>query len=498
MIKLAGLLVAAAILLLQVGTTNAQDLAYCKKYKTDEVNFSEQVRVAPDGNLLLLTTIRRPNSLGQTIRDILLIKTKPDGDTLWTKHIGLDDRSELGRDFEILANGNILISGSSSYDMCEKVKGLLLCTDSAGNLLWDRYYGNETDVWAFTSMKVIDDGIIITGTVSHEGNSDALVLKTNLGGDSLWSSVTGGSEYDDAWDVEAADDGYLFTGGTYSFADGAFDDAWIVKLDAEGSFLWRKTFGTSGRVDWAWSFVPSRNTLGAIDGYVFTGIKNAGEDGTPGSLYGDVHFVKVGLDGTLIWDKSLTTPSGEMRREGTDIIATSDGGYAIGGYGIYRNGTTGQLTSGLYFIKTDAEGNTEYEILTDSITDSFIPRALIEGPDSSIYITGTKAAGIAGDLEVFLVRIRPGVSTAIEEASDNVPVIVYPNPANEVVVIHSAADKPVKRVDVLGIDGRLLNTIPVRNNDDIIIPVTGFSGTTILLRICNKEGYCYYKKVVVR
>jgi len=465
----------------------------------DEVNFSEQVRVAGDGNLLLLATVRRPNSLGQTIRDLLLLKTKPDGDTLWTKYIGKDDQSETGRDFEILADGNLLIVGSSAYDMGTKVKGFLFCTDSTGNLLWDKYYGNGTDIWAFTSMKVTDDGIMLAGTAETAENSDALVLKTNLAGDSLWSSVTGGSEYDDAWDVErTSDGGCLFTGGTYSFADGAFDDAWIVKLDAEGGFLWKKTYGISGKVDWAWSIVPARNSSGAIDGYVFTGIKNSGEEDSPGSLYGDVYLVKVSLDGTLIWDKSLVTPSEEMRREGSDIIVTSDGGYAICGYGLYRNKTTHQITSGLYFIKTDADGNIEYDILTDSITEFFIPKALAEGSDGKFYVTGTVAAGIGSALNVFLACIGSGIPSALESLSDETEITVYPNPASEMIVVHSAVNGLMERVELMDINGRLLTTTSVRNDDHVVIPVAGLSGTTVLLRIYGKTSHCHYHKVVVQ
>ena len=195
--KLTRLIMTGAILAL-TGTTNAQSLDFYKKYKVDEVNLSEQVKVSADSNLLLLGTIRRANSLGQIIRDMLLVKTDLSGDTLWTKYIGLDDRSETGRDFEILDNGNMLITGFSAYDMGSKVKGFLMCVDAGGNLLWDKYYGNETDIYAFTSLKIVEDGVILAGTIDNGDNSDALILKTTMTGDSLWSTTVGGAEYDAA------------------------------------------------------------------------------------------------------------------------------------------------------------------------------------------------------------------------------------------------------------------------------------------------------------
>lgn len=492
MIKITKLITAFVALIMLSGTIHAQDLKFYKKYRANEVNFSEQIRVSHDNKLLLLGTIRRTNSLGQNIRDMLLVKTNFNGDTLWTKYVGLDSRSELGRDFEILPNGNMLLTGYSIYDNGTKVKGFLMCVDTAGSLLWDKYYGSDTAEWAFSSIKVVSDGIVLAGTTGDTDHSDALILKTSMSGDSLWSTTVGGDEYDDAWDVEAAEDGgYLFTGGTYSFADGDFDDAWIVKLDADGNYLWKKTFGLPGRVDWSWAFVPSRNSSGAVDGYVFTGVKNAGEEGTQGSLYGDVHFVKVSLDGDLVWDKSMTTPSGQMRREGTDIIRTIDGGYAICGYRLYAN------KASLYFIKTDGAGNIEYETITDNVAETFLPRALVQVSDSSFYITGTIAAGGAAPLEIFLAHIGPATTTAIEGRSLSESLDIYPNPAKEHIIIHNSSQTAISQIDIMSVDGRRLKTIPVQGKDDLVIPVSAYAGNNIFLRIRNKDGYCYYKKIVV-
>jgi len=487
------MLTAFAALTSLAGTMNAQELKFYKKYRADEVNLSEQLRVSPDNNLVLLGTVRRPNSQGQTIRDMLLVKTKLNGDTLWTKYVGRDERSEAGRDFEILPNGNMLLTGSSASDNGNKIEGFLMCVDTAGNLLWDKYYGSDTTSWGFTSIKVVADGIVLAGTIGEQDSSDALVLKTNMAGDSLWSTTVGGDKYDDAWDVEAAGDGgYLFTGGTYSFATGDFDDAWIVKLDANGQYLWRKTFGLPGRVDWAWAFTPSRNNAGAIDGYVFTGVKNAGEEGTPAALQGDVHFAKVDLAGNLVWDKSLVTPPGKMRREGTDIIRTMDGGYAICAFAIGANNIAP------YFIKTDGAGNIQYEALFDEVTEIFLPKALVQAPDSSFYVTGTLLANPSAPTDMFLAQIgRPATGTGTGRFSVNKSLEVYPNPAKERLVIHGKDLASVSAIDIISIDGKKLETIPIQGDKDLVISVAAYSGQTILLRIQDKNGSSFYKKIVV-
>lgn len=493
MILISRLLAAIAILAFTNSIVFAQELKFYKKYRRDEVNTSEQIRVSRDGNLLLLGTVRRPNSLGQTIRDLLLVKTNLNGDTLWTKHVGRDGRSELGRDFEIRDDGSMLITGYSAYDNGTKVQGFLMCVDAAGNLLWDKYYGNPAVLCAFTSLKIVNDGILLAGTADSSGNSDAFVLKTNPSGDSLWSTTVGGPAYDDAWDVESADDGgYLFAGGTFSYAAGAFDDAWIVKLDADGHFLWRKTFGIPGRVDWAWSFVPSRNSSGLVDGYVFTGVMNAGEEGTAGSLQGDVYLVKVDNNGDVLWDRSLATPAGQLRREGTDIIRTSDGGYALCGFGLSNN------KASLYFVRTDQDGNVVHSMLTNNLPETFLPRALVQAPDSSFYITGTITSGTAAPLEILLARIGPADATAIGEPIPDDLCSVYPNPAREYVVIHRTKAMAIAQVDVISMDGRILNSLTAVKDEDVVIPVAAYSGTTVLLRIRSEDGHCYHKRIVIR
>src|SRR5690606_24495579 len=125
-----------------------------------------------------LSTVRRTNSLGQFIRDIQLTKTNTNGDTVWTRFLGRDERSEMARDFEIVENDDLLLTGFSSYDMGTRTQGFLMRTDSIGNLLWEKYYGSEDEIVAFSSLKVINDSILLAGTIEREGNGDAFIMKT--------------------------------------------------------------------------------------------------------------------------------------------------------------------------------------------------------------------------------------------------------------------------------------------------------------------------------
>jgi hypothetical protein len=490
-------LLAIPLVVMGSGAMHAQELAYFKKYGTN-VEVSDQIRQTADGNLLMLSTVRRTNSLGQFIRDIQLTKTNTNGDTVWTRFLGRDERSEMARDFEIVENDDLLLTGFSSYDMGTRTQGFLMRTDSIGNLLWEKYYGSENEIVAFSSLKVINDSILLAGTIEREGNGDAFIMKTTATGDSLWGTQIGGPAYDDAWDIETAHDGgYITTGGTYSFAQGTLDDAWLVKLNNDGSLAWYKTYGSADRVDWAWALAPARNSAGTIEGYVFTGVKNSGEQGTVQGIYGDIHLVKTDTAGNVIWDKSLAIPGIQLRKEGTDIIPTSDGGFAICGFGL-RTWGAGQYASNLYFAKLDADGNIEDDLFVDELNEFTTPRAITEGADGNFYITGITAVPPGDQLNIFQARINMQAPSSISgTANDITGFQLFPNPATDQVTV-SLPGKEIASISLYSVDGKLLRYVSQVAEGNLTLSVKEFKGSTLFVAVTAKDRRTAYKRLVVR
>ena len=70
-----------------------------------------------------------------------------------------------------------------------------------------------------------------------------LIVKLAPSGDTLWTRIIGGSDYDAAIGVTPdVDGGYTFTGRTVSFGVAARDVA-IFKTSVSGNLLWFKTYG---------------------------------------------------------------------------------------------------------------------------------------------------------------------------------------------------------------------------------------------------------------
>jgi|GEM_PF-1727533 len=181
----------------------------------------------PDGSLV---------SVGEKIlspgnRDIYLMKTDSAGVPLWSNTYGTSG-DEIASSVAVLADGGFIIGGAikplgANYD------AYLIRTDSLGNLMWSKQYG-DTGIENGTAMPVADGGFIIAGS----GNSFAggvtkpLLIKVDSLGNTNWSEVygdtiTGSFDYV----TPTQDGGYIAAGITNSFGNGIY----LVKTDSLGN-----------------------------------------------------------------------------------------------------------------------------------------------------------------------------------------------------------------------------------------------------------------------
>lgn len=479
------------LLLLAGGiTARAQTTGFLKFYgPSGPVCMAEQIEPLPGGALLTLGTVMRQNQSGQFLRDLLLIKTNNNGDTIWNRYLGQSGASEMGRDFALLPDGKILITGYTVYDMGNQTAGFLICADSTGNELWSKLYQDDS-INTFSSLKISGNGIILAGTDNTSGSDDAWLLKTDLNGNVLWSTIVGGTDYDDAWDVETTPEGgYIFTGGTYSFADGLNDDAWMVKTDADGNVIWRKTYGLTDKVDWAWAVVPSLKA-GVVDGYVFTGLKNNDPDAGNGITTGDLHLVKTDTAGTVLWDKSVGGPPGSMRREGTDIKQAKDGGFIIC---TMRFSAAGKPFFSV--IKTDTAGNVVYEKELETSNKGLVARAIVEAENGSIFVTG-RAELLPSGQEIFIARIDPTATGIKAEPDNRTGITIFPNPSEsifEITANHAYDD--IKAYTLYGVDGRVLLHNGNIEQTKVTVDMGSLQGGIMMLKVTSKSGVSIHRVV---
>jgi len=123
----------------------------------------------------------------------------------------------------------------------------------------------------------------------------------------------------------------------------------------------------------------------------------AGFTSSPGVEEIDVYVVKLDANGNLQWTKTIGGPWNE---EGSSLIQTSDGGYAIAG----RTESFGAGDYDVYVVKLDAHGNLQW---TKTIGGPNYEegRSLIQTADGGYAIAGYTTSFGAGEADVYVVKL---------------------------------------------------------------------------------------------
>ena len=264
--------------------------------------------------------------------DIRIMRTDKYGDTLWTKDYVSSDADWVHK-MEATTDGGYIIVGEKS---AQDIDVYLMKTDSLGDTLWTETYGGVDDDAGLAVKQTNDSGYIIVGRTASfgAGNYDVYMIKTDQFGDTLWTRVYGGVEYDAGADVcQTGDGGYMIAASTQSFGAG-FSDIWLLKTDSLGDTLWSKTCGTND--------LENCTSMAQVDnGYVLTGRK-----GFIGPY--DIWFVKIDLAGDTLW----TCTFGGTESDFPYVVRqTSDNGYIL--FGTTRSFGAGARD--IYMVKTAPE-----------------------------------------------------------------------------------------------------------------------------------------------
>ncbi len=224
------------------------------------------------------------NSYGSGSYDVLLLKTDSDGNELWKQTFGegYDDR---GYSIQQTSDGGFIITGytktdSKGFDM------FLVKTDSDGNQEWTKTYGGTGTDKGYSVQQTSDGGFIISGVTTAEYGFDIMVVKTDPTGEEEWNQVFGNILHDMGLSVDQTlDGGFVVVGYTEIFGSGD-EDVLLLKLNADGSPDWEKTFGGNG-IDHGYSVQQTND-----DGFIITGYTKS-EDGNVDILLIKDHHLGV-------------------------------------------------------------------------------------------------------------------------------------------------------------------------------------------------------------
>ncbi|NIN01751.1 MAG: hypothetical protein GTO24_27725 [candidate division Zixibacteria bacterium] len=169
-------------------------------------------------------------------RGVYLLKTDSEGDTLWTR-VYYPWYSDWNHGFccQQSEDGGYIVSGYSVDNTTGNCYFSLIKTDPEGDTLWTRTYGGFFLAWGRSVRQTHDGGYIVAGHLqSYESGyqNDIYIVKTDQEGDTLWTRSFGGTEGDVAVDVQQTSDGsYIVVGATGSHGAGS-SDVYLLKISS--------------------------------------------------------------------------------------------------------------------------------------------------------------------------------------------------------------------------------------------------------------------------
>lgn len=273
----------------------------------------------------------------------LIYKLDSAGNVLWSKVFGLNSNTGFVSLIETSDHGYAAVGNIPTAI-------LLVKTTANGDTLFTRKYDGAGAEFGASLFQLPDSGFLICGrqqtTTGGNLESDGILLRTDASGNITWTKSYGDSLWEEFTSVQPTNDGgFIITGSTVTFGAGNFDIL-LMKTDSTGDILWTKTFGG------AESDASYDIHVNPDDSYVLSGYTESLGYGHRGIDSSNVFLLKTNNVGDLVW---MQVYGDGLQDEAFRSNKANDGGYLISGF--TRNYILND-SSQILFIKTDSLGNT--------------------------------------------------------------------------------------------------------------------------------------------
>ncbi|MCP4580006.1 MAG: T9SS type A sorting domain-containing protein [candidate division Zixibacteria bacterium] len=259
-------------------------------------------------------------SFGAGGTDFYLVKTDPQGDTMWTRTYG-SPFEDTAKCVQQTADGGYVICGTTDYNdyQHDDFDVYVIKTDAHGEIDWTYHSGGVVDDGANCIIQTSNGDYMISGyTACAGGNNNIYVEKISSFGTNIWYwGFHPGSDNMAYSIVEASDGDYVVAGRTFDHYNAV--EFYLMKISNNGSVLWERTFGDS-HCELGYSIDRTPD-----DGYIIGGAKWI-------SFWPDTtqfYLVKTDSEGNMLWDRTYMYGGLD---EGSCVISTSDDHYAFAGY----------------------------------------------------------------------------------------------------------------------------------------------------------------------
>ncbi len=385
---------------------------WSKTYGSNGSETAMAVVQANDGGYIVAGSAPR---IGAGDTDVWLVKTDSEGNMLWNKTYG-GSKAENTQGLTKTSDGGYAIVAVTQSFGAGGRDFWLLKVDSGGVLQWNKTFGGLLDEQPLSVAQTADGGYVLAGGVSEKYFSSGIapvntwLVKTDSVGNMVWNRTYGEETYGKYTSggagvlsfsvVQTSEGGYAFgSAGTFDVGGYGSHDYVLTKLDAQGNVQWYKTYGGSAN-DIERSLIVTKD-----NGFAMAGITSSfGEGGV------DIWLVKTNSTGYMQWNKTYGGTLGEMCGQNF-LIQSSDGGYAFACYTLsYGSGGQSSTSSApatgydMWLIKTDAIGNMQWT-KTFGGSGNDVASGVVQSKDGSYTIAGYTNSFGAGGNDVNLIKV---------------------------------------------------------------------------------------------
>ncbi|NOQ71203.1 MAG: T9SS type A sorting domain-containing protein [Crocinitomix sp.] len=425
----------------------------------------------------------------ETGNDAFVLKLSTDGDFVWVKSFGAED-ADFCKEIEFDALGSLSLSGytrsGADFDPSDeeyyldfadlKTSSFVSKLDTDGGFLWAKILsgsegvitdgmttdvdgniyiiGNFSDTIFFNMLEVVDTA---TAVSSH---TDAFITKYEADGSYAWGRTYGGAGGESAYGIQSDGADLLYISGGFSgttdldpnettatYSSEGYSDAYILKLNTDGIYIWSDAFGGEG-TDLSYEVYPDGNgNIISIGSFMFDVDFDNSEDEALISLPGTLkHLYILKLKECIPADSTdyITACSNYVWSE-TGFLYTNTNTYT------YETEFGCDSTRTLDLVINEISTVVSFEGLTIVAEQNDASYQWIDCNNDYLPIDGETnqafSPTINGHYAVIITTEEGCTDTSACTLVDymnievqSMGIQVYPNPASGVLIINSAID----------------------------------------------------------
>ncbi|MEO7330865.1 MAG: hypothetical protein ABI193_19985, partial [Minicystis sp.] len=381
---------------------------------------------------------------------ISLVKLNPAGTTLWSKAYP-NGTKQYPNGLAVNAAGRLFLGGGYFNTLKFGAPAAPITPvgqddvfaagfSTVGATFWSKSYGDGNSFQQFNRITAdLQGNPVMTGWLTgaanfgggalNGNNVDIIVVKLDQNGNHLWSKLYGNASLEGGHSVAVDNNGNVvvvgYLTGSVNFGGGAIgagNTIFLLKLDANGNYVWAKTFSSTQSelrhhriaIDGAGNIYIGGGKLGTIN---FGGGALATSAGV--GFY-DAYVAKFDVNGNHVWSKNYGDGQEQWVSDiavdaAGNVIATGSFMGAINFGGGVMNSLGGTEFGGDVFVtKLSAANGTQLFAQRYGDASQQEPKAITTDPSGNVIVCGTFQGSInfgtgalnsAGGNDIFITKM---------------------------------------------------------------------------------------------